>query len=499
MEDHRLQVLRDTANEHAITPERLRALRREVVAKVRGRGIEGLPHDVIERIIWFAYGPRDKAWRNLLFVNRYLREVTCRASFLWIQIDADQNPRLHLERSKSRGLSVSVSKVYSSAVRFEDWLNVIDPHVERWKSFSLESMPALECIDDVRSRAHLRLCHLRDYYKGRTFPALETLHVDYGRDVPIIVESGLLVVRNLSDGGSTPNFSVRNFFSDWNMPALRNVEFGGIIPKLPDTCLANITRLQLGLGDTYPGQPALRPVVNYKISEIRALLRNLPALTELLFKICHLKYFLEDVEEDDSGAELPSLRSLSLEIEDVKMRGGMCLIYDLVSAPGLREIHMRTDDGEHVEVLAEELFPKPDRTSRYECLETLSLCFTHCERDSDDINFLLYPPGLCQMLSDLPRLRHLHVSHWQYRWPEFFMLHDHYDQQYGLCASPPLRTIKLDHCEGLLTSFILETLMDTIHGEDFEMLEIHSCPNVDADKVRKEIPEGKEFRFTKSD
>ena len=51
MEDHRLQVLRDTANEHAIAPERLKALRREVVAEVRGRGIEGLPHDVIERII----------------------------------------------------------------------------------------------------------------------------------------------------------------------------------------------------------------------------------------------------------------------------------------------------------------------------------------------------------------------------------------------------------------------------------------------------------------
>ena len=121
-----IMALRNSANELAEGLEDgLKTAKRELTAVTSRRGIQSLPDEIMERIIWFAYGPRDKAWRNLLFVNRYFRDATCRASFLWTEVDARRDPRLYLERSKSRGLSVSVRKVYSRHVRFEDWLSAI--------------------------------------------------------------------------------------------------------------------------------------------------------------------------------------------------------------------------------------------------------------------------------------------------------------------------------------------------------------------------------------
>ena len=456
------------------------------------RGIQSLPVEIMERILEFAYDPRDEGWKSLLLVNRYFRDVTYRTSLLWTAVSTNRDPTPYLERSASRGLLVSVRYFNERELQFERWIAAIDPHWERWKSFSIGMMPFLcteneprTLIGDPKTIAHRRLRDLRDTYKGRTFPSLETLSVSYGVDVPVdpaagVMWQGLVAVL---DNSSDPHASVRNFFSTWHMPALRNLEMVGLIPILPQGCASSITRFDLVLGKTLSSNYLL-----YSLRVISDFLRGLTSLQELHLNLDTLKVFLED---EIQPVELSHLKTLAIHASFSFMTALGPLIRS-VSAPELRELMLKVvaPSAEEAEMFMNHLFPSS--RPRFERLEKLS-CSVVSDDDDDEMVYC----GLDCLFGRLPRLQHLAITNRSGRWPRNFALHEHFRSPD--CLVPPLRTLCFDNCEKLNMTFILKCLRDIIRSAEFETLEIHNCPRVNTEIVRKAMPKGKELESTEFD
>lgn len=464
----------------------VRVVRRDVLREAYNRGIYSLPFEIMEHILQFAYGPFDDRWRNLLLVNRYFRDITCRTSHLWTIVDVGYDPAPYLERSALRKLVLFADDIFDSRVQFERWAAAIEPHVERWETFSIRSTPdhgmggeLRNLIGDPNECVHTRLCHLRDTYQGRTFPSLETLSVSYGIDVPVdhevdVIWDGIAVLDNSTD----PHASIRNFFSTWDMPALRNLDMGGFIPMLPQKCASNITRFVLELGD--------RCLINslaYNLHAIYEFLRSLTVLEDLHFILRALDVFLED---DVQPVEFPRLKALAVDSKSAFVDA----LYPLLgsfSAPELRDLTLdvETPSADQAEGFIECLFPE-DRP-RFARLEKLSCRLGY---EDDDVECC----ALDFLFKRLPPLRDLTITDWSFRWPKAFTLHEYVSSPDRLV--PPLRTLCFKRCASLNLSFILKSLRDVIKSPGFEMLEIHNCPLINTEIVRKAMPDGKKLRST---
>lgn len=455
--------------------------------------ITSLPFETMEKIIRFAYGPLDEGWKHLLFVNHHFRDITRRTSHLWTAVDVKYNPVPYLERSAFRGLHLSADDAFSERVQFERWIAAVDPHLDRWESFSIRSTPKYHIregqensIRNPRSRAHKRLCLLRDAYWGKSFPSLESLSVAYGIDVPVNLEiplgsEGIAVVGN----DRALDALLRSFFCTWDMPALRDIEIGGFIPRLPRACLNNITRCRLELGDKH----GLNNLI-YNMQRIHSFLRSLTSLKELSLCLFRLVEFLAVAVRP---AEFSHLEVLTIRSENTSMRALKPLLQSF-TAPSLRDltIDARTDDADEAVALVEVLFPKD--SPRFERLEALSFRLDyHEEQDDAERN------SLETLFERLPRLQHLTVRGWADRWPRAFEMHTHFRSSSTCDSGPPLRTLRFEQCEELDLSFIFYLLDQVIKKPEFETLEIHKCPNVDLDILREAMPGGKKLKCTKYD
>ena len=462
----------------------LEAAREDILRDDPNRGIRSLPFEIMERILQFAYGPLDEGWRNLLLVNRHFRDVTCSASHLWTAVDVACDPAPYLERSASRGLLVSADDIHLGNVKFERWINAIDPHLERWKSFSIRSTPKYQIsnerknlIGDPKMFVHERLCRLRDAYRGRTFPSLETLSVSYGVDVPVDLEAGVVYGVVVLGNDNDPHASTRNFFSTWDMPALRNLEMGGFIPMLPQACASNITRFKLKLGDP---RRANRLVYNLRV--IKDFLRSLISLEDLHFDLNGLNGMIRN---DVQPVHLSCLKNLAVYADTTLTQVLAPLIISIL-APELRELTLDVEPSTNEQAgwLVNHLFP--DSKPRFQKLESLSCCLKYGGKGNCAF--------LDRLFRRLPRLRHLTITHWAHHWPRNFALHEYFSSP-G-CSVPPLRTLRFVLCEKLNLAFILKCLRDVIGSPEFETLEIRDCPLINMEILRRAMPKGKRLKGT---
>ncbi|KAL5478884.1 hypothetical protein ACEPAI_2161 [Sanghuangporus weigelae] len=423
------------------------------------------------RILQFAYEPHDKTWRNLLFVNRYFRDVTCQASHLWTAVDMESNPRCHLERSASRGLFVHAD-VSQDDVRFDRWIDALNPHVERWEYFLVATNGVPGGIDDSHSLEYQRLQLLRDFFRGRTFPTLESLCVIYESDMGMDLEADedsdedsdeIIVFDNERD----PSASIRSFFSSWNMPALRSISARGFIPILPQSCLVNLTRLNLELGDLWRS--------HFHIHSLRDLIDTLRGLTALESMALSLFSLREFVEDRVPPVELARLRFLSVESERCES-DALDALFDAFSAPNIRELFLRgsVDSSDLEDTLTNILLP--DEGPCFKHLEKLTYCVT----TFDDRNEY----ALEDLFRRIPQaVQHLTICGWMQPQSSVSEMYDDFDG-----FPPSLRTLRFVHC--LFDTFYIlnSSIFKLVNHPNFETLELQGCPLINAKFLREVMP-----------
>lgn len=458
------------------------ACKKELLPVVRRNGLYSLPFEVFAHILELAfhpYGTYQGGWMNGALVNRYFRDAMFKVPLIWTTVYMPSFHPSQLERCRSLPLSISVGRLTQRELRLERCLDALSPHVQRWKSLSLSHCRVDGALIYERtSSAHLRLKNFYKRFRGVTFPALETLSINYGQDYLVTWVDDLHVV--MLTGDADPSAHIRSFFSSWIMPALHHVEATGFIPILPSACHANLTTFSLKLtgGDVYLFN--LRDVVNF--------LRPLVNLHSLSLEFMTDRWLGGEVQ----AVELPSLKVLSIYSWNLNGDGLEALL-DAISCPNLRKFDLKAELLDH-EAAAEYfdiVFP-PD-VPRWSDLDSLA-CFVEIfgEDAEEDPAFENVLETMC---TRLPRLRHLALRFRSFRQPSNLLLHEHFNAP-AWNRQVTLSTLRIEGCELFDTSFIVN-LANIIKDPEFKTLEIHRCPNINIEFVQRMLPSSKTFLFTR--
>ena len=389
-------------------------------------------------------------------------------SKLWTAVDLGSLDPLLVASSRSQPLSVSMEFSKISDDRYQRSFEALRPEAWRWKSLTVVGYSLEESIDSRNGTTQTRLKQLRDTFQGVTFPALESLNVDYDRDYPVD-EEGIVL-----SGQNDPNTTIRNFFNPWNMPALRNLTAIGFVPTLPSSCQSTLTSLQLTL---HGGEHM------FDLSAVINALRPLSSLQRLSFDIMMEDWMVDEIQ----AATLPGLKSLS--IESVATQGEQIgMLLDLIGTPNLRELDIKAEVYSCAEGVTylDTFFPSD--VPRWAELESIS-CFLEVvdERNSH----LTGNPPFEVLCTRLPRLRHLTLGTGTTAQPSDLLLHEHFRLP-SSNRRVMLTTLRVVDCPFFDTSFII-SLGSIINARQFESLEIHRCPKISIEAMRTLLPSSKQF------
>ncbi|KAH8112039.1 hypothetical protein DFH11DRAFT_1728861 [Phellopilus nigrolimitatus] len=417
------------------------------------RGLPSLPEELIAQVFEMAYADDGNVSWHLSLVSRRFRRIALSLPRLWTKLDTSHDPELNLERSRGHGISLDIcTNLYHvfTEERFHEFMRKVGPHSDRWKSVRLSGH-----WDEAKySRSDVLVKSLRDNFAGKTFPVLETLCSDYEFNCAEVMDDNALEIWQ----------DAKNFFSEWDMPALRVLKTTNLIPSLNTSSL---TRFQLSLDGLSENE---EEYIIYDLGALTNFLRALSSLEELSFVLRNINSFSQ---EQISDVDMINLNVLRFDIEFCKAAPVRNLIKVLL-APNVTEMSIRIFQETHHD-LSSMLASFFQRGQYYwPLLKSLHLDIACNTEKYSLLQFALWK---------LHKLEHLSLNvqdsnHPMWSWPP----------NQPCCM--PIRSLRIDSCENFNTTLI-EELMPIIQRPEFESLEILECPGMIREVVEKMVPSDK--------